>query len=117
MEHIKQEQSQEQIAFWVDTFLRGEGNNIPLADGLKKQKRWWIEKDACPLDTLVRCCGPEEGMEYRESEENWNRRVASLAEHIQSDGDIAPLIATYTNGKFSIRDGNHRMGACEKIGI
>jgi len=41
MKQIKQERrSQEQLAEWVDNFLRGEGKNIPLADGLKKQKRW-----------------------------------------------------------------------------
>jgi len=108
--------SQEQLAEWVDTFLRGEGNNIPLADGLKKQKRWWIDVAQFPLDKLVRCCGPEEGMEYRESAENWNKRIDSLVEHLQSDGKLPPFIAAYNNGIFSVRDGNHRLGACEKLG-
>ena len=31
-----------QLEHWIDAFLRAEGNNVPLADGLKKQKRYWI---------------------------------------------------------------------------
>lgn len=117
MKALKQEKSQEQLAKWADTFLRGEGNNIPLADGLNKQQRWWINAVQFPLNKLVRCCGPEANMEYRESEQNWNRRIDSFVEYIKSNGKLPPLIATYNDGVFSVRDGNHRLGACEKLGI
>ncbi|HTH93323.1 MAG TPA: ParB/Srx family N-terminal domain-containing protein [Candidatus Paceibacterota bacterium] len=120
MKIIKQEQSQEQLAEWVDIFLRGEGKNIRLADSLKEQKRWWARVANFPINKLVRCCGPEDGMEYKEPLERWNARVDSLMEHIRSEGYIAPLIAYYGahygNEMFSVRDGNHRLAACEKLG-
>ena len=106
-----------QVSEHVDTFLRGEGNNIPLADGLQKQKRYWIGPVNFPLDRLVRSCGPEESMEYKESEEGWNSRLNSLVKHIEGGGRFFPLIATYTDGLFSVRDGNHRYGALKKLGI
>jgi hypothetical protein len=102
---------------WIDAFLRAEGNNVPLADGLKKQKRYWIGPRQFPLKRLRRCCSPEEGMEYRESLEDWNKKVDSLIGHIQSGGELAPFIAQYSQGIFSIRDGNHRHGAYEKLGL
>lgn len=121
MEQIKEDWSQEKIAEWVDAFLRGVGNNIPLADALKKQKRWWINVADFPLKKLVRCCGPEDNMEYKESIDKWNKRVDSFAERIKSDGQISPLIVYYGryygDEGFSVRDGNHRLGACEKLGI
>ena len=121
MELIKEKQSQEKIALWVDNFLRGEGKNIPLADILKEQKRHWIKVTNFPLNKLVRCCGPEDNMEYKESIDEWNKRVDSLVNYIKAGGKFDPFItyfgAHYDNKEFSVRDGNHRLGACEKLGI
>jgi hypothetical protein len=106
-----------QLEDWIDAFLHAEGNNVPLADGLKKQKRYWIGPLQFPLKRLVRCCGPEEEMEYRESVEAWNAKVDSLIEHIKSGGELPPFIVQYRQGIFSIRDGSHRYGAYEKLGL
>ncbi|MGD0058540.1 MAG: ParB/Srx family N-terminal domain-containing protein [Verrucomicrobiia bacterium] len=106
-----------QLEDWIDVFLRADGNNVLLADGLKKRKRYWIGPVQFPLKRLMRCCGPEEEMEYRESLENWNTKVDALIQHIKSEGELAPVIAQYGNGTFSIRDGNHRFGAYEKLGL
>ncbi|MDO8466659.1 MAG: ParB N-terminal domain-containing protein [bacterium] len=105
-----------QLEKWIDTFLRAEGKNSALADGLKKRKRYWAGPMLFPLKKLERCCGPEKEMEYQESIENWNRKVNSLIEYIQSEGDLAPFIVSYAGGIFSVRDGNHRYGAYEKLG-
>ena len=101
---------------WIDAFLRAEGNNVPLADGLKKQKRYWIGPLQFPLRRLARCCGPEEGMEYQESLEDWSQKVDSLIDYIQSGGELPPFVVQYRAGIFSIRDGSHRYGAYEKLG-
>ncbi len=106
-----------QLEDWIDAFLRAEGNNVPLADGLKKQKRYWIGPLQFPLKRLSRCCGPEEEMEYRVSLEDWNGKVASLIEYIKSGGELAPFIVQYRQGIFSIRDGSHRYGAFEKMSL
>src|SRR5712671_868243 len=104
-----------QLEDWIDAFLRAEGNNIPLADGLKNQKRYWIGPLQLPLKRLVRCCGPEEEMEYRVSLEDWNTKVGSLIEYIQSGGELPPFIVQYRQGIFSLQDGSHRYGAYEKL--
>jgi uncharacterized ParB-like nuclease family protein len=116
IEEIQKYAHNGQLEDWIDAFLRAEGNNVPLADGLKKQKRYRIGPLQFPLKKLRRYCGPEEEMEYRVTLENWNKKTDSLIEHIQSDGELAPFIAQYSKGLFSIRDGNHRYGAYERMG-
>jgi|HubBroStandDraft_5_1064220.scaffolds.fasta_scaffold115877_2 hypothetical protein len=116
MEEIIQHARNGQLEDWVDAFLRAEGNNVPLADGLKKQKRYWIGPLQFPLQRLRRCCGPEEEMEYRVFLEDWNQKVGSLVEYIKSGGELPPFIVQYRQGIFSIRDGTHRFGACERLG-
>ncbi len=116
IEEIAKQVRNGQVEDWIDAFLRAEENNVPLADGLKKQKRCWIGPLQFPLKTLVRCCGPEEGMEYQESLEDWNRKFDSLVEYIQSGGELPPFIVQSRTGIFSIRDGSHRYGAYEKLG-
>ena len=106
-----------QLEDWIDAFLRAEGNNVPLADGLKKQKRYWIGPLQFSLKRLLRCCGPEEEMEYRVSLESWNEKIDSLVEHIKSGGELPPFIVQYRQGIFSIRDGSHRYGAYERLGL
>ena len=116
IDEIRQSAQNGQLEDWIDAFLRAEGVNIPMADGLKKRKRYWIGPIQLPLKRLTRCCGPEEEMEYRESLEIWNKRIDSLVGHIQSGGELPPFIAQYRQGVFSIRDGSHRYGAYEKLG-
>jgi len=105
-----------QIESWIDTFLRAEGNNVLLADGLKKYPRYWLGPVQILLEKMTRCCGPEEGIEYRESSAVWSSRVEALVQHIRSDGQLPPFIVAYDKGILSVRDGNHRYGAYEKKG-
>ncbi len=100
---------------WIDSFLRTEGKNVALADGLKKTKRYWTGPIEFPINNLLRCCGPEENMEYKVSLDHWNIKTESLIKFIKSDGELAPLIAQYKNGIFSLRDGNHRHEAYKKL--
>ena len=90
IEEVKKHAENGRLEDWIDAFLRAEGNNIPLADGLKKQKRYWIGPLQFRLKRLVRCCGPEEELEYRVSLEDWNTKVDSLIKYIQSGGELPP---------------------------
>ncbi len=56
-------------------------------------------------------------MEYRESLEDWNQKVDSLVGYIKSGGELPPFIVRYCQGIFSIRDGTHRYGAYERLGL
>lgn len=102
---------------WVDSFLRAKNGNIELANGLKKQKRYWFGPEQHPLRYLKRCCGPEKGMEYHESVDVWTNRIDILISSIYSGNELPPLIVHYTEGELSVRDGNHRYEAYVKSGL
>lgn len=97
------------FAHWLDQFLRGPGLNVPLADGLLKQPRWWIKPEQRILDTLTFKCGP--GREFHEPEEVWRQRIEVLAQKIQTGLPVLPLIAEFKADQLLLADGNHRCGA------
>ena len=111
---------------WIHPYLKaGTWKNLGLSEGLKRQPRWWRGPLKLPLSDLARCLGVEEGMEYSVSQAYWEGRMAGLIENIQSSGagplDMPPLIAAYdpnlaTPAHLSVRDGNHRLGAYERLG-
>lgn len=104
------------IEGWVHLFLNGEGNNAALSEGLKRRPRHWIGPIEVDLACLERVVGPEPHFEYVENEDWWNLKITQISERIRSGWDTPPLIAQHINGTFSVRDGNHRLGAMEKLG-
>lgn len=105
------------MAAWVDAFLRAEGGNVPLADGLMLAPRWWSGPVAVPMSSLTRVCGPEAHMEYRQDAVEWEDRIRALTAHLRAGGQIAPLIVQRTTAGLSVRDGNHRLAALERMGV
>ncbi|MGI6525371.1 MAG: hypothetical protein ACOX2O_08825 [Bdellovibrionota bacterium] len=99
---------------WLDAFLRGPGNNIPLADGLLQEQRWWLGPELLPLKQLIPKCGPN--CEYHEDDASWKRRTTEIAQAINNGTKLPPLIAEYRDGKLFLADGNHRHGALALIG-
>ncbi len=54
-----------QLATWVDQYLRTSVRpNVPFADGLQLERRWWAGPRLLPLDQLTRTCGSEPSMPY-----------------------------------------------------
>ncbi|CAN7750187.1 ParB N-terminal domain-containing protein [Paenibacillus sp. LjRoot56] len=94
-------------------FLNGEGDNVGLSEGLKMQKRYYLGPLEVEINRLDRVVGPEQHMEYVENEDWWNYNINQICERIEGGWDMPPLIAENRNGIFSIRDGNHRLGALE----
>jgi hypothetical protein len=102
---------------WVHAYLSsGEWANPGLSLGLKLQQRWWNGPLELPLADLERCCGPEAEMEFRVDAHAWAVRTAQLAESLKDPLALPPLIAMYDKGSLSIRDGNHRYGAIQRLG-
>lgn len=64
------------LSEWVVEYLIGIGANRSLASEIQKhpQKQWLLIE--FPLRKLKRIMGPEEGLKYPESREDWERRVA-----------------------------------------
>lgn len=109
-------ETQEQIEEWVHKYLCGSGNNIPLSDGLKLAKRYWIGPMKYRLDALERICGPEEHMEFRQDAEGWEIGIQAMMESLEKGWTPAPFILTFDDKGISLRDGNHRYEALKRMG-
>lgn len=103
------------IETWIHLFLNGEGDNIGLSEGLKMKKRYWVGPIEVDINCLDRVVGPELNMEYVENEDWWNYNINEICKRIEDGWDMPPLIAENRNGTLSVRDGNHRLGALEKL--
>jgi hypothetical protein len=106
-----------QIEEWVHTYLNaGDWANPGLSNGLKLQQRWWIGPIEMDLSQLVRCVGPEPGMEYPVDAQHWEELTGKMAESMTDPLRVPPLIAEYRSGELSVRDGNTRHGAFARKG-
>ena len=107
---------------WIHAYLLSDGNNQPFSDGLKLFKRTFLGPVKMPLSLFTRCCGPEEGMQYRVHPGWFEKHVTELMEAIKRELDMPPLIVHYLineQGKpaFELNDGNHRFEAYHRLGI
>jgi hypothetical protein len=101
---------------WVHLFLNSEGNNIGFSTGLLLVNRHYIKPQYLPLSLFSRCCGPENGMKYLVSVEEFEKKVEKIKERIINGWDIPPLIINYTNNVYELNDGNHRYEALVRLG-
>ena len=105
------------IAEWVDLYLRSDGRNVPMADGLRLAPRVWRGPFRIPLSMLNRICGPEEDMRWRVHPVQFEEHVAALTVQIQKGGDLPPLIVHCTADGLELNDGNHRLEAYRRLGV
>lgn len=107
---------EDRIEEWIHRFLCDEGNNIPLSDGLKREKRFYIGPLRMPIELFQRCCGPEENMTFRIDKGGFEWRVSEIRSRMESGWDVPPLIINYSDNKFELTDGNHRYEAFIRSG-
>lgn len=105
------------IEEWVHEFLTTVGKNSEFSVGLKLQKRYWAGPVEMEFDRMIRCCGPEEHMEYRHDADEFNRYVDEMVKSLRNGWEAPPLIVQYHEGRFTVNDGNHRYEALKKYGI
>lgn len=106
-----------EIEAWVHRYLTaGKWANPAFSQGLKREQRWWNGPLEVGVAALTRCVGTEPGMEYRVSQEYWSERTRKMAESMTDAVSIPPLIVEYRGGELSVRDGNTRLGAMERLG-
>lgn len=102
---------------WIHTYLLSDGHNKAFSEGLKLFDRYFLGPIKMPLSSFDRCCGPEENMRYKVSEESFEKKVNELQKVICAKEDMPPLIVHYVDGKFELNDGNHRLEAYSRLGI
>ena len=103
------------IEEWVHLFLNSVGGNVPFSEGLRLQERYWLGPILMDLDRLVRCCGPEEDIEFVEPAANWESTVLRMQKLIREGWEVPPLIAENI-GCLKVSDGNHRHEALKREG-
>ncbi len=108
---------QARLAEWVDAYLvAGPWANRGLQEGLRKHPRHWLGPVRVALTRLTRCCGPEPGMEFPVPPHAWEKRTSSYATSFTEVEKLPPLIVEWRCGMLSVRDGNHRLGAIQRLG-
>lgn len=101
---------------WIQLFLRNDGKNVALADGLLLEQRYYIG----PIITDISRFSIEEGAPSYLSNENdiaWFFHVVNQMKQVIRDWDMPPLIVQYAEDKFEINDGRHRNEALRQMGI
>jgi hypothetical protein len=106
-----------QLEAWVHAFLEAEGGNPGFSAGLRLEPRRFHGPVTLALHQLVRCTGPEPGMEFRVSRESFEVRVARLAAALAGGRELPPLIVNFRAGRpLVVNDGNHRLEALRRQG-
>lgn len=100
---------------WIHTYLKTDGHNDALSDGLKLFDRYYIGPITMPLKLFKRCCGPEENMTYHIDEKWFYSHVEDLKKVLEVNPDMPPLIAHYVEHDFELNDGNHRLEAYNQL--
>ena len=106
-----QSAKEERFEEWLHDFLSYKPKDKGLLEGLKKQKRYWLQPVEMELAMLRRTCGPEKEMKYFEVEEEWSKTIEKMKIDLTKGWKPAPLIVEFKDGEFNVADGNHRVGA------
>jgi len=104
------------IEEWLQLFLRNDGKNIALADGLLLEKREYFG-----LLKLNMSCFKDikEGAPEYLFAENDIEYFFCIVENMKSNiekWDVPPLIVEYREDKFFVNDGRHRLEMYRQLG-
>lgn len=113
----KEYQEKNKIDEWLQLFLRNDGKNKALADGLLKEQRYYIGLQYIPVELLshIRKGAPE----YLENPDDieWFFHVVEKMKESYGKWDIPPLIIEYREGTLWVNDGRHRLIMYRDLGI
>ncbi len=104
------------IEEWLQLFLRHDGKNIALADGLLREERRYLGPCIINLDMLKIKQGAPEYL-TKENEIAYFFYVVDMMKAHYSDWDVPPLIVEYDGGIFRINDGRHRLEMYRQLGM
>jgi hypothetical protein len=103
---------------WVELLLTSSrfSPNLDMADQLRQRPTFWRGPIMHPLNELVRVCGPEPQMTFRETVQDWEQNVDRLLALMGKGLELPPLIVKVRHGKHFIADGSHRYEALLRSG-
>lgn len=103
---------------WIQDFLRADGKNLALADGLLLEERHYFGLREIPISLFsdVKSGAPE----YLHAENDiryFFYVVEQMKESLADGWDAPPLIVEYVYGKFQVDDGRHRLELYRQMGV
>ena len=102
---------------WMQLFLRNDGHNLALADGLLQQERRYIGIRRIPLSLLAKIqSGAPEYLHDQDSIDYFFQVVDQMKQDYEN-WDTPPLIVEYGETGFHVDDGRHRLEMYRQMGI
>ena len=106
------------IDMWLQDFLRADGKNLALADGLLKEERHYFGLLEIPLDLLANVKhGAPEYLHAANDIQYFFEVVERMKESLADGWDAPPLIVEYVYGNFQVDDGRHRLETYRQLGF
>lgn len=102
---------------WLQLFLRNDGKNIPFADGLLIEKRYYLGPVKIDISTLGISTDTPEYLTEPDDIQYFHEVVERMKQAYHSEWDTPPLIVGCFDGKYEINDGRHRYIMYHELGI
>lgn len=102
---------------WLQHFLRADGKNIALADGLIEEDPCYIGPVLLPIHLFadVKDGAPE--YLHAANDIQYFFEVVDGMKQSLPHWDAPPLIAGYVSGQFQVHDGRHRLEMYRQLGV
>jgi hypothetical protein len=107
------------LATWVSRFLASPGSdNAPLGEELAQRGLWWLGPVRVPLHRLHRLAGPPDAPVLCPVDDDyWRDDVDEMRERVEDGWEPPPVIATWSEGRLVLEDGNHRIESLRRAGV
>lgn len=103
---------------WMQDFLRADGKNLALADGLLLEERHYFGLREIPISLLSEVkSGAPEYLHASNDIQYFFEVVDRMKESLAEGWDAPPLIVEYVYGKFQVDDGRHRLETYRQLGV
>lgn len=113
----KRYQEKGKIEEWVQLFLRNDGKNVALADGLLLEKREYLGLTKMNISCFK---DVNEGAPEYLTEKNDIEYFFWIVDNMKSSfqgWDVPPLIVEFKDGSFYVNDGRHRLEMYRQLGV
>lgn len=106
------------IDVWMQDFLRADGKNVALADGLLLEERYYFGLREVPISLFASIkSGAPEYLQENNAIQYFFSVVDEMKEGLADGWDAPPLIVEYVYGNFQVDDGRHRLETYRQLGI
>ena len=110
MESAKDYCNRGKVEEWIQLFLRSDGHNIALADGLLKEKRYYTDIVDFDMDLLYDIQAGAPDYLTKENDKVFFFNVVEQMKENMKEWNPPPIIIEYQgNKKFYVCDGRHRL--------